>query len=236
MDDDLAVNRYPRKLVEFKEAFAAGKHCSLMARFMTEEMFDRYKDIVSPGNGKWTIARAINTGTMFPRAYMGIHAGDTESYDTFIDIYKPCVEAYHHGFKWDPEHAHRTDLDPAHLGVSFSPQCKALIVSTRIRVARNFGGHFTLNPNGTGETRLEVLETVRKAMATCTDGDLQGRFYVHAEMEPQEEQRLIDNHFLFKGRDQRQAACGYHEYWPMGRGIYQARDEEFNMWINEGGR
>ena len=32
----------------------------------------------------------------------------------------------------------------------------------------------------------------------------------------------------------RQAACGYHEYWPHGRGIFQARDKQFNMWINEG--
>jgi creatine kinase len=32
----------------------------------------------------------------------------------------------------------------------------------------------------------------------------------------------------------RQAACGYHEYWPHGRGIFQAKDKQFNMWINEG--
>ena len=58
---------------------------------MTEEMFDKYKHTVSGGVGEWTIARAINTGTQFPRAYMGIHAGDPESYDTFIDIYKVFV-------------------------------------------------------------------------------------------------------------------------------------------------
>lgn len=235
MDEHLALNQYPKaKMDAFKKANAEGGHCSLMAQFMDEEMFNRYKDIVSPGNGRWTIARAINTGVMFPRAYMGIHAGDTESYDTFLDIYKPCVEGYHHGFKWDLDHAHRTDLDPNHLSVEFTPYCKSLILSTRIRVARNFGGPFTLNPNGTGETRLDVLNTVKRAMANCPETDLQGTFYVHAEMSPEEEQRLIDEHFLFKGRDQRQAACGYHEHWPAGRGIYQAADKQFNMWINEG--
>jgi len=125
-------------------------------------------------------------------------------------------------------------LDASHLSVEFTPYCKSIILSTRIRVARNFGGTFTLNPNGTGETRINVLNTVRQAMAACPDEDLQGKFYVHAEMSPEEEQRLIDEHFLFKGRDQRQAACGYHEHWPAGRGIYQASDKEFNMWINEG--
>ena len=71
-----------------KEKAASGGHCSLMARYITPEMFDRYKNEESGGLGKWTIARAINTGAMFPRAYMGIHAGDPESYDKFIDIYK----------------------------------------------------------------------------------------------------------------------------------------------------
>jgi creatine kinase len=235
MDPHLAQNQYPKdKMDVYKKSFSEGGHCSLMARFMNEEMYEKYKDQVSGGNGNWTIARAINTGVMFPRAYMGIHAGDTESYDTYIDIYRPCVEGYHHGFIWDPAHAHRTDLDATHLTTEFTPYCKSIILSTRIRVARNFGGSFTFNPNGTAETRVAVLNTVRTAMESCPDEDLQGRFYVHAEMTPEEEQRLIDEHFLFKGRDQRQAACGYHEYWPAGRGIYQAADKEFNMWINEG--
>eukprot|EP00001_Collodictyon_triciliatum_P035309 06365_5 len=74
MDKSLLVNQYPtEKLLMFKKQADEGGHCSLMARYMTPEIFERYKDKVSGGNGKWTIARAINTGTMFPKAYMGIH-------------------------------------------------------------------------------------------------------------------------------------------------------------------
>eukprot|EP01042_Synura_sphagnicola_P000640 gene640-704_t len=88
-----AKNKYPKaKIDKEKASFAEGGHCSFMARTITEEMFEKYKDISSGGLGNWTISRAINTGVMFPRAYMGIHAGDPESYDTFIDLYKPCVE------------------------------------------------------------------------------------------------------------------------------------------------
>lgn len=236
MDANLLRNEYPKeKLDKFKAEHAAGRHCSLMAQFMDETMFERYKNLESGGNGKWTIARAINTGTMFPRAYMGIHAGDTESYDTFIDIYKPCVEGYHKGFKWDPEHAHQTDLNPDHLTAEFSPEAKALIVSSRIRVARNLGGDFIMDPNGTAESRIRVLELVRAAAANFEE-DLQGTLYAHATMTPAEEKALIDDHFLFKGRDMRQAACGYHEFWPAGRGIFQAKDKLFNMWVNEGGK
>lgn len=198
MDTHLARNEYPAaKLAAFKAEADAGRHCSLMARFMDEAMFDRYKNMDSGGNAKWTIARAINTGVMFPRAYMGIHAGDAESYETFKDIYRPCVEGYHKGFVWDVDHAQRNDLDPNNLTASFSPQAEAMILSTRIRVARNLGGSFVLNPNGTGESRVAVLNLVRAA-ADNFEEDLKGTVYAHSSMTAAEEQALIDDHFLFK--------------------------------------
>lgn len=198
MDGNLARNEYPaEKIAKFKQSHASGGHCSLMAQFITEDMFNRYKDIESGGNGHWTIARAINTGTMFPKAYMGIHAGDPESYDTFIDIYKPCVEGYHLGFKWDPSHAHVTDLNPNHLRASFSEAARSRILSSRIRVARNLGGSFVMNPNGNAETRIQILDLVRAAAADFEE-DLRGTVFAHATMSPQEEQALIDDHFLFK--------------------------------------
>lgn len=198
MDANLYRNEFPKeKLDKFKNEHANGRHCSLMAQYMTEEMFARYKDIESGGPGHWTISRAINTGTMFPKAYMGIHAGDAESYDKFIDIYKPCVEGYHKGFKWDLEHAHVTDLDENHLTIDFTPEARALILSSRIRVARNLGGDFIMNPNGTGESRIRVLDLVRSA-AENFEEDLKGKVFAHASMTPEEEQALIDDHFLFK--------------------------------------
>lgn len=31
-----------------------------------------------------------------------------------------------------------------------------------------------------------------------------------------------------------QAASGYHEHWPHGRGVFVSQDKNFIMWINEG--
>ena len=31
-----------------------------------------------------------------------------------------------------------------------------------------------------------------------------------------------------------QAASGYHEHWPHGRGVFLSDDKNFVMWINEG--
>jgi creatine kinase len=46
------------------------------------------------------------------------------------------------------------------------------------------------------------------------EGDLSGNFYRHSEMTQAQTQQLIDDHFLFRGKDRMQAASGYHEYWP----------------------
>merc|ERR550532_603077 len=53
-------------------------------------------------------------------------------------------------------------------------------------------------------------------------------------MTPEETQQLIDDHFLFRGRDKMQAASGYHQFWPQGRGIFCSKDKKFLLWVNEG--
>jgi creatine kinase len=231
----LKKNTYPgRVLSEEKTALAASGHCSFMAEYITPQLFAKYKDVVSGGNGNWTFARAINTGAQFPRAIMGIHAGDPESYDTCIDMFKPCAERYHAGFKWDDENAHRTDLNADHIEGDLTDLAAGMIVSTRIRVARNLGKPFVMNPNGNVQTREAVPGMVRQCALTFPP-ELAGNVYTHAEITVEEEQQLIDDHILFKGRDARQAAAGYHRDWPSGRGIFCSADKSFHIWVNEGG-
>jgi ATP:guanido phosphotransferase, N-terminal domain len=200
MDESLARNNYPKeKLTLFKQHAIEIGHCSLMAKHMSPDIFERYRLLTSSGNGNWTISRAINTGIMFPSAYMGIHAGDPESYDTFVDIFKPCIEDYHTGFSWDSGRPQQTDLNADNLSMELTPDAKSRIISSRIRVARNLGGDFVMNPNGSAQSRIDVLHTVQKAVEEI-DEDLRGKVHVHSTMSAAEEQALIDDHFLFKGQ------------------------------------
>jgi len=105
-------------------------------------------------------------------------------------------------------------------------------VSTRIRVARNLA-KFPLNPGGTLKTRLEIADLMEKVFATL-EGDLAGNFFRHTSMTSAEEKQLVDDHFLFRGKDRMQAASGYHEHWPQGRGIFVSKNKQFLLWINEG--
>jgi len=162
---------------------------------------------------------------------VGIHAADLESYTDFHEVFNPVIEGYHKGFKIASS-KHVTDLSASKITIDLSPAAKKRIVSTRMRVARNLA-MFPLNPGGTLESRLNIAALMDKVFATL-GGDMKGQFYRHTTMTPAEEKQLVDDHFLFRGKDKMQAASGYHEHWPQGRGIFHNQKKDFLLWINEG--
>jgi protein-arginine kinase len=228
MNEQLAKNEYP---VALMEAARAADHTSLCAQFCTPEIWEQYKDTKSSGPAKWTMARAINSGVSYPHSFVGCHAGDAESYDEFKDFFYPVVQAYHKGFDINTT-KHVTDMDPAKITTALAENAKSKIISTRIRVARNLS-MFPLNPGGTAESRVAVTEMMAKVYEAL-EGELEGDFFLHTTMSDEQRQGLIDDHFLFRGKDCMQAASGYHEHWPVGRGIYHNKAKTAVNWVNEG--
>ncbi|XP_031575374.1 arginine kinase-like [Actinia tenebrosa] len=227
MDEDLANNEWPRGLDEIKEK---GTRCIAISSISKED-FEANKHIKTKSGG-WTLARAINTGVVNPTSFLGCHAGDLESYQVFGEILFDKVIAKYHGGYDVKTGNHVTDMDSSKITEDLSPEAKKKIISTRIRVARNIST-FPLNPGGTKETRLAIADLMEKVFAGL-EGDLAGTFYRHTTMTPEQQQQLIDDHFLFRGKDKMQAASGYHEHWPHGRGIFVSNTKEFLLWINEG--
>jgi len=227
INDTLAKNEWPTEVDEYKKA----EKQSIMAQLMSKELFDKYKDLKTESGG-WTIARAINTGVCFPSSFMGCHAGDLESYTMFKELFYPAIEKYHVGYKCDGTMKHVTDMDVEKIAVDLQENAKSKIISTRIRCARNLS-FVPLNPACGKDNRLKVADLMEKVFATL-EGDLQGTFYRHTSMTDEQRQQLIDDHFLFRGKDKMQAASGYHRFWPHGRGIFVSKDKKFLLWINEG--
>ena len=235
LEESLAKNEYPEEKLA---AARAAEHTSLCAQVCTPEVWAKYKDIVSSGPAKWTLARAINTGVMYPDSFVGCHAGDRESYDDFRDFFYPVIEKYHTGFSMEKgsplQGAPSERMDPSRITVDLCDSAKEKIASTRIRVARNLS-MFPLNPGGSRESREEVANLMAKVYARIPlDSDLAGEFYLHTKISDTERQALIDDHFLFRGKDRMQAASGYHEHWPHGRGVYLNKAKTFINWVNEG--
>ena len=227
MDNDLARNQWPEKIDQLKRE---GKHLSLMAQAMTREKFEALKNHKTRTAG-WTIARAMNTGTLYPSSSVGCHAGDHESYRDFSQLFSSVIESYHKGYKLDTD-KHVTDFDGTKIRTDLSEKARSKIISTRIRVARNLD-FFPLNPGGTEQSRLEIIKLIEQT-SKALKGDLKGEFYRHTTMTAKQTQKLIDEHFLFKGKDKMQAASGHHQHWPVGRGIYLSESKEFILWVNEG--
>ncbi len=114
---------------------------------------------------------------------------------------------------------------------NFSPEDAAMILSTRIRVARNVDGY----PLGTGvtkEQRLEIMEKTTKAMSTF-EGDLKGTFYPLEGMTKEVQNQLIADHFLFKEGDRFLLWADLNRDWPSGRGIFHNDNKTFLVWVNE---
>ncbi len=235
LDKSLARDEYP---AEKLAAARAARHTSLCAQVCTREVWDKYKNVVSSGPAKWTLARAINTGVIYPESFVGCHAGDKESYDDFRDFFHPVIEKYHTGFSMQEGSAldgsPSERMDPAKISADLSDSAKDKIISTRIRIARNLS-MFPLNPGGSRESREEIAALMAKVYRRIPIGsDLAGEFFLHTTMSDAQRQALIDDHFLFRGSDRMQAASGYHEHWPHGRGVYLNNAKTFVNWVNEG--
>ena len=201
-------------------------HKSLMAKYLTPEVFEALKD-VKTANG-FTITDVINSGVQNPDSGIGAYAGDSESYTAFGEFFDPIIEEYHGFSKSD---MHQSNLNPDDLiAPNPDPEGK-YIVSTRIRVGRNLD-NLPLGPAISDEQRNEVERIVSEALSSLT-GSLSGKYYPIAGMSEEDSASLISDHFLFKAGDRFLETAGLNRNWPMGRGIFHNDEKTFLVWINE---
>ena len=78
----------------------------------------------------------------------------------------------------------------------FTEDEAAMILSTRIRVGRNLAD-YPLGPGVTKEQRIEIMGKVTEACSKF-EGELKGTFYPLEGMKPEDQKKLIEDHFLFK--------------------------------------
>jgi creatine kinase len=205
---------------------------SAMSRHLTEEMFNKYKNVRS-GRG-CTLEMCIKTGVDSPHLGIGITAGDESCYETFKDIFYPVIKDWH-GF--DPStDKHMRDLNPDNL--QFDDETKALfnkhVKSTRIRAARSLKGHF-LTSCATDEDRAAVEAKLKNIFETKFVGDMAGKYYSLGGLTDEQKEDLRSNGFLFQMP--RKTNCLYYSgaanNSPHGRGIFHNDAKTFLAWVNE---
>jgi creatine kinase len=202
------------------------KHRSLMAKNLTPEIYAKLKDR-STSSG-YTIDQAIQTGVDTPHLGVGVVAGDEESYETFKELLDLVIEGWH-GYK--PSDTHSFDIDYTKIKNGKFPD--NYVISTRIRAGRSVRG-LALPPGTSRGERREVERVLSKALGNL-GADLKGKYYPLSKMTKEEEQQLIDDHFLFQkpGGGTLLTNAGAARDWPDGRGIFHNDNKTFLVWVNE---
>uniref|UniRef100_A0A672SGE4 Creatine kinase S-type, mitochondrial n=1 Tax=Sinocyclocheilus grahami TaxID=75366 RepID=A0A672SGE4_SINGR len=194
------------------------KHNNCMAGALTPAIYAKLRDKITPNN--WTLDQCIQTGVDNPGhpfiKTVGMVAGDEESYEVFAEIFDPVIKDRHNGY--DPRTMkHPTDLDAAKIHSGMFDE--KYVLSSRVRTGRSIRG-LSLPPACSRSERREVERVTVQALAGLK-GDLSGRYYSLTEMTEQEQQRLIDEHFLFdKPVSPLLTASGMARDWPDARGIW----------------
>ncbi|MPV86220.1 phosphagen kinase [Ostreibacterium oceani] len=208
---------------------ALARSQSLVANYLTHAVYLALKDKVTPSGS--TLQQAIQSNVDNPDSAIGFYAMDAASYQIFAPLLNPIIKAYHGNIP-DRQSGLIMPLDDAKKSAwRFEAGAESLIVSTRIRTARNladfaFGG--MLMP----KDRQAVQSQIVDALATLPAA-LQGQYETIQAMDEQRQSALIASHYLFKQGDRFLASAGLNNDWPNNRGIFLAADKRFLVWVNE---
>jgi len=180
----------------------------------------------------FTFDQAIQAGIDAPHLGVGIVAGEAAAYETFKDIMDVVIEGWH-GYK--PTDTHSSDMDYTKLKLDdeLAKKFDQYVISTRIRSGRSIEG-LALPPSTDRKQRRKVESLLSTALCGLS-GDLAGKYYPLGGMTKQEEQQLIDDHFLFQKPTPNNvlANCGAGRDWPDARGIFHNKEKTFLVWVNE---
>lgn len=207
------------------------KHNNHMAKVLTPDLYKKLRDKETPSG--FTLDDVIQTGVDNPGhpfiMTVGCVAGDEESYTVFKDLFDPIIQDRHGGYK--PTDKHKTDLNHENLkgGDDLDPN---YVLSSRVRTGRSIKG-YTLPPHCSRGERRAVEKLSVEALNSLT-GEFKGKYYPLKGMTEQEQQQLIDDHFLFdKPVSPLLLASGMARDWPDARGIWHNDNKSFLVWVNE---
>ncbi|EDW80113.1 uncharacterized protein Dwil_GK24279 [Drosophila willistoni] len=209
-------------------SLAASDSKSLLKKHLSKDIFNRLKKSSTPSFHS-TLLDCIRSGLCNHDSGVGIYAPDAEAYKTFADIFDPIIEDYHKGFRKTDKHpescfGHGKDFP------NLDPENK-FIVSTRVRCGRSVQ-NFPFNPCLTEYDYGELECMIANALGTLS-GEYSGAYMPLINMDKSQQQKLIDEHFLFKEGDRFLEAAGASRFWPAGRGIYFNKARNFLVWVNE---
>lgn len=197
----------------------------LMKKYATTEVMEKLLDVVTPHG--WTAAKAIQSGIDNPDSNIGVYVGDPESYTMLAPLVDPVILEYHN---YDMS-GHKSDFSLEGLSLENLDPIGQYVVSTRIRVGRNFA-KFAF-PTAISREDRKAMEAEIKSVFDTLPSDLQGEYHSLEGMSEEVRQQMVNDHFLFKQGDRFLESVGVNRDWPEGRGIFFSHDKKFLVWVSE---
>lgn len=215
------------KLEEGYKKLSESDSHSLLKKHLTKDIFDTLKTRKTTFNS--SLLDVIQSGVANLDSGVGVYAPDADAYTVFGELFDPIIEEYHVGFKKTDKHP-ACDFGDLDSFVNVDPEGK-YVISTRTRCGRSLEG-YPFNPC---LTEAQYIEMEKKVSSTLSGlgGELKGTYYPLTGMSKDVQQKLIDDHFLFKEGDRFLQAANACRFWPSGRGIYHNDDKTFLVWCNE---
>lgn len=215
------------KLEEGFKKLQSSDSKSLLKKHLTADVFNKLKNKKTSFGS--TLLDCIQSGLENLDSGVGIYAPDAESYTVFAEIFDPIIEDYHGGFKKTDKHPAK-DWGDVNSLVNVDPTSE-FVVSTRVRCGRSMQG-YPFNPCLT-EAQYKEMEQKVSSTLSAFSGELKGTYYPLTGMSKDVQQKLIDDHFLFKEGDRFLQAANACRFWPSGRGIFHNDSKTFLVWCNE---
>ncbi|MCB0034135.1 MAG: hypothetical protein KDE51_08955 [Anaerolineales bacterium] len=197
-------------------------HQSLMARFYTKELAAKYKDRRTPYG--WSITNVVRSGRENRDSSVGLYAGGEACYQQFAELFDPVIATYHQHDTSQPHHRSWALSEPL---VNPDPDGR-FVVSTRIRVARNFAN--VPFPAAVSLTqRLQQEAAVQETL----ERELSGRYYTLNTMPEPITTLLQEKRCLPRLGDRFLASGGFNRDWPTGRGVFVDDSQKLFIWFGE---
>lgn len=159
---------------------------------------------------------------------IGVYAADPECYEVFADLFDPIIQEYHNIKQSDKQP--QTDWGPLNILGNLDPQGD-FVLSTRVRCCRTLKG-YPFNPCMTEDSYKDIENQMQEVLGGLT-GDLSGTYNPLTGMTKDVQQKLIDDHYLFKEGDRFLQSANACRFWPTGRGIFFNQNKTFLVWICE---
>lgn len=64
-------------------------------------------------------------------------------------------------------------------------------------------------------------------------GELAGKYYPLRKMDEATQNRMVQDHFLYRNDDDVLGDAGGYKYWDIGRGIFHNDNKTFLTWVGE---